>query len=47
MRLKALLAICALALAAACTSTPTGPSTSQAPSVEYRADGVPTMGSGG
>lgn len=47
MRLKALLAISALLLAAACASDPTGPSTSRTPTVLRADGGLPTMGSGG
>ena len=47
MKLKALLALAALLLAAGCTTDLTGPSTSRTPTVE-RADGGPgTYGSGG
>jgi len=47
MRLKALLGLTALLLLAACTTDPTGPSTSHTPT-ELRADGgTNTVGSGG
>lgn len=47
MRLKALLAISALIFAAACTSDPTGPSTSRTPTVQRADGGTNTLGSGG
>ncbi|HET7228841.1 MAG TPA: hypothetical protein VFJ16_02430 [Longimicrobium sp.] len=47
MRLKALLAISALLLAAACTADVTAPSTSRTPTVQRADGGLPIMGSGG
>ena len=47
MRLKALLAISTLLLAAACASDVTAPSTSRTPTVQRADGGLPIMGSGG
>jgi hypothetical protein len=46
MRLKALLGLTALFLLTACTTDPTGPSTSRE-TTELRAEGGNTVGSGG
>lgn len=47
MRLKALLGLTVLLLLTACTTDPTGPSTSRAPTAEQADGGPGTYGSGG